>query len=167
MFTSIEQFKNVWQQESNSTRKVMEKLSDEILIIEVAEGFRNIGRMAWHIVLTIPDMARRMGLAGDGPEENAPVPKGASEIKSTYDRVASSLLEHVTANWRDETLLVEDDMFGEKWKRGTSLYGLLRHEIHHRAQLVVLLRQAGVAVPGVYGPAKEEWAQFGMQPPEV
>ena len=31
--------------------------------------------------------------------------------------------------------------------------------------MTVLMRQAGLKVPGVYGPAREEWAEFGMQPP--
>jgi hypothetical protein len=26
----------------------------------------------------------------------------------------------------------------------------------------VLMRQAGLSVPGVYGPAREEWAAMGM-----
>jgi uncharacterized damage-inducible protein DinB len=40
------------------------------------------------------------------------------------------------------------------------------HLIHHRGQLTVLMRQAGLKVPGVYGPAREEWAAMGMQPME-
>jgi uncharacterized damage-inducible protein DinB len=28
--------------------------------------------------------------------------------------------------------------------------------------MTVLMRQAGIKVPGVYGPAKEEWAAYGM-----
>jgi hypothetical protein len=31
----------------------------------------------------------------------------------------------------------------------------------------VLLRQAGIKVPGFYGPAKEDWKQYGMTAPEV
>jgi uncharacterized damage-inducible protein DinB len=33
--------------------------------------------------------------------------------------------------------------------------------------MTVLMRQAGLAVPGVYGPAREEWAAYGMAAPEV
>jgi hypothetical protein len=29
------------------------------------------------------------------------------------------------------------------------------------------LRQAGLQVPGVYGPSREEWTAYGMQPPAV
>jgi len=29
------------------------------------------------------------------------------------------------------------------------------------------MRQAGLKVPGTYGPAKEEWGAFGMETPAV
>jgi uncharacterized damage-inducible protein DinB len=35
------------------------------------------------------------------------------------------------------------------------------HQAHHRGQMTVLMRQAGLTVPGVYGPAREERAQWG------
>ena len=37
------------------------------------------------------------------------------------------------------------------------LMTLINHQNHHRGQMTVLMRQAGLTVPGVYGPAKEEW----------
>jgi hypothetical protein len=30
----------------------------------------------------------------------------------------------------------------------------------------VLMRQAGLSVPGVYGPAREDWAALGLPPQE-
>ena len=30
--------------------------------------------------------------------------------------------------------------------------------------MTVLMRQAGVPVPGMYGPSKEEWAAMGLPP---
>ena len=62
---------------------------------------------------------------------------------------------------------IEDDMYGEKWKRGMTLQGLIHHEIHHRAEMIVLMRLAGLPVPGLYGPTREEWTQYGMEPPVV
>jgi uncharacterized damage-inducible protein DinB len=32
--------------------------------------------------------------------------------------------------------------------------------------MTVLMRQAGLKVPGIYGPSYEEWLQFGMKAPE-
>ena len=33
--------------------------------------------------------------------------------------------------------------------------------------MTVLLRQAGLTVPGIYGPAKEGWAAYGLDAPKV
>lgn len=58
-------------------------------------------------------------------------------------------------------------MYGMQWTRDTTLNCLVRHEIHHRAQMTVLMRQAGLRVPGVYGPAREDWAPAGFPEPAV
>ena len=55
-------------------------------------------------------------------------------------------------------------MYGETWKRGVALEMLIRHEAHHRGQMTVLMRQAGLPVHGVYGPSREEWTAMGMEP---
>ena len=46
------------------------------------------------------------------------------------------------------------------------LSSLIRHQAHHRGQMTVLMRQAGLPVPGVYGPAREEWKAYGQEPEE-
>jgi uncharacterized damage-inducible protein DinB len=33
---------------------------------------------------------------------------------------------------------------------------MIDHQTHHRGQMTVLLRQAGLTVPGVMGPTKEQ-----------
>ena len=71
------------------------------------------------------------------------------------------------AKWSDASLAVEDEMYGQKWARALTLAILVAHQTHHRGQMTVLMRQAGLKVPGFYGPAKEEWAAMGMKPPEV
>lgn len=167
MFTSIDQFKNEWQVVSDETRKIFAALTDESLGQSVADDHRTVGRMAWHIVQTIPDMATRVGLQVEGPAEDTPVPVSADEIKQAYDKAARTLAQQINANWNDETLEVVDDLYGQKWKRGATLYILIKHEIHHRGQMTVLMRQAGLKVPGIYGPSKEEWTQFGMPEPEI
>lgn len=43
---------------------------------------------------------------------------------------------------------------------------LLWHQTHHRGQKRVLMRQAGLRGPGVYGPAQEERAAIGKAPQE-
>ena len=95
------------------------------------------------------------------------MPATAREMFRAYNEAAISLLDQVKARWNDAALDQEDEMYGEKWKRGATLMALVLHQTHHRAQMTVLMRQAGLDLPGIYGPARQEWAAFGQTPPEI
>jgi len=43
------------------------------------------------------------------------------------------------------------------------LQTLVVHQIHHRGQMSVLMRQAGLVPPGIYGPTREEAAARARQ----
>ncbi len=167
MYTSIELFLADWKRESANTARMMGALTDASLAREVADGYRTLARIAWHVVTVLPKMTIRTGLRMSSVSETAPVPAAAADIASAYERAAKELAELVESQWTDETLKAEDDVFGQKRARGDTLAVLIRHEIHHRGQMAVLLRQAGLAVPGIYGPAREDWTQWGAVPPEV
>ena len=109
----------------------------------------------------------RTGLHVKGVGEHDPVPSSAAVIASGYKAAAASLVEELKANWNEETLKQSDDMYGEQWTRAQTLMVLITHQAHHRGQLTVLMRQAGLRVAGVYGPAMEDWASMGMEPPAI
>jgi uncharacterized damage-inducible protein DinB len=163
MFRRITDFLADWAEESASTLKVLRALTDASLEQAIVPGGRSAGRLAWHVAGTLPEMMGHAGLAGvDGPGEDAPVPGSAAEIAAVYERSARSLADAVAAQWTDEDLPVEVPMYGDSWARGATLSILIKHQAHHRAQITVLMRQAGVPVPGCYGPSAEEWAAMGM-----
>lgn len=167
MYNTIQQFRQAFSSEMDLTQKVMHQLTDESCLQQVADGHRTLGRIAWHIVTTIPEMMQHTGLKVDLVKPDAPVPSEARQIEQAYASVAAVLLEKIKQEWKDETLDIEDDMYGEKWQRRYTLMALVQHEIHHRGQMTVLMRQAGLRVPSIYGPAKEDWADQGMNPPKV
>ena len=162
MFRKVEDFLGSWTYETEATLKVFEKLTDESLGQKVHEGGRTLGRIAWHIIQTLPEMGGQTGLAIQGPGETDPIPPTASEITARFKETAESLQNAIQSSWEDADLDVEDNMYGEMWTRGKSLSALLNHQTHHRGQMTVLMRQAGLQVPGVYGPSQEEWAAYGM-----
>ncbi|MEO6694522.1 MAG: DinB family protein [Ignavibacteria bacterium] len=164
MYNSIESFLRDWKYESDSTVKLLKNLTDESLNQMVTPDGRSLGFLAWHTAVTIPEMMGKTGLKIDGPKEDEPVPTSAEDIINGYERAAKSLAEQLKNNWKDENLNEEDEMYGEKWKKGMSLMYLNLHQAHHRGQMTVLMRQAGLKVTGVYGPAKEEWSAMGMEP---
>jgi uncharacterized damage-inducible protein DinB len=163
MFCKIEGFINKWNYESEATLKVFNNLTDGSLTNKVNENVRTAGKLAWHITTAIGEMVHRTGLTFKTVDSNSSVPGTAKEILYAYKATSDNMIAEIKAKWNDETLNLEDDMYGENWKRGKTLRILLDHQIHHRGQLTVVMRLNGLKVPGVYGPSKEEWSQYGMQ----
>ena len=167
MYHMIVDFVADWAQESAVTAKLMDALTDSSLAQRVTKGDRSLGWTAWHIVTTLAEMPARTGLELKSLAGHTPQPASAAGIAAAYRAAAAELGELVRSSWTDQTLKVEDDMYGMPWARGVTLQVLLRHEIHHRGQMTVLMRQAGLRVPGVYGPAREEWLAMGAPIPAV
>ncbi len=168
MFTSLKQFVSLWEEESASTRKALAALTDASLAQPVGGDHRTLGRIAWHLAQTIPEMTGRLGLAVKGPAEHDAVPSSAAAIADAYDTAAGGVAAAIyAAKWTDAELETSREMYGETWTVAFALRVLQMHEIHHRGQMTILMRQAGLKVPGLYGPAQEDWAQWGMQPPAI
>lgn len=167
MFTTIESFLNAWEFESAATLKYFAALSDAALKKAVAKDHRTLGRLAWHISQTIPEMMAQTGLKVTGPAHDTPPPRRKADLVKAYRAAAKSLAAQVKAHWSNATLRKKDVMYGETWTRGTTLHCLILHQVHHRGQMSVLMRQAGIRVPGIYGPAREDWASMGAPIPEV
>jgi len=164
MHTTIDEFLADWKTESGNTAKMIRQLTDEAIKTTVYPSGRSLGRIAWHITITLGEMMEKTGLRVAAPAEDSAVPATASEISNAYEKAARSLHAQIAESWDDAKLDEEVNMYGQSWKNAFTLRALIRHEIHHRAQMTVLLRQAGLLVPGMYGPAQEEWKQFGMDP---
>jgi uncharacterized damage-inducible protein DinB len=162
MFRTIDDFEKAWANESESSLKVMRALTDASLGQPVSAGGRTLGKIAWHIVQTLGEMGGHAGLKIEGANEHTPQPSSASAIADAYAANAEAVARAVKASWKDADLPAEIEMYGDKWPRGKALWALVAHEAHHRGQMTVLMRQASLVVPGVYGPAKEEWAAYGM-----
>ncbi|RNB84456.1 hypothetical protein EDM56_20285 [Brevibacillus fluminis] len=167
MFQTIQAFEHEWGHEAAGTQKILDVLTDASLQQEVTPGDRTLGRLAWHIVTTLHEMMSRTGLEFDAPHHDAALPTSAKEIADAYRSASAALLDAVKSQWTDATLVEECEMYGMKWPNGVTLSILISHQIHHRGQMTILMRQAGLPVPGVYGPSKEEWAQMGMEPPAI
>jgi uncharacterized damage-inducible protein DinB len=164
MYRTISDFTLDWKYESAATLKVLRTLTNESLLQMVSPDGRSLGFLAWHLVLTLSEMGSKMGLQITGPAEDSEQPTSATEIASTYEISSKSVGEVVRTTWTDVSLDEKIEMYGDTWKRGSALASLVKHQTHHRAQMTVLMRQASLPVPGVYGPSREEWAKMGMPP---
>lgn len=167
MFRTMNDFYATWKEEAKGTQQVLDSLTDESLKQNFTEGHRNLGRLGWHLATTLEEMVSHTGLQFSGADFSKPVPDKAEDIAEAYRFTNQSMITAMKDNWTDETLQEEFDMYGEKWTVAKILKVLLLHQVHHRAQMTVLMRQAGLKVPGLYGPAKEDWAAMGAEPPAV
>ena len=166
MYSKVIGFIEDWEYESESTLKVFEQLTDDSLNKKFNDNVRTPGRLSWHIVTTLGEMIQRTGLKFDATPEDAPLPSTVKEIRDEYKRSSDGMINAVKKEWKDESLLEEVNLYGQNWKKGKVLSVLVNHQTHHRGQLTVIMRFAGLKVPGVYGPAKEEWANMGMEAQE-
>jgi len=166
MYQTIDAFLDDWKGETATTLRVLRLLTDGSLRQKVTPEGRSLGFLSWHLALTIAEMGGKAGLPVSGPAEDAPPPATAAEIVAAYEAAARSLAEVARSRWNDRMLGDEVTLYGRPWRRASILVSLVRHQIHHRGQMTVLMRQAGLPVPGIYGPAREEWAKMGMPPQE-
>ena len=162
MYLKLEDFLTDWKYESESTLKLFRNISNEALNKKDHDNVRTIAVLVWHITITIREMMGKAGLEISGPEENSNVPSNIKEMITVYENSSKSLFDEVKNLWKDEVLLEELNMYGENWKKGTTLSILIKHQAHHRGQLTILMRQAGLKVTGIYGPIKEDWAEWNM-----
>ncbi len=161
MFRKISDFTMVWKNETQATLKVMRSLTDASLACKVSPEGRTLGTLAWHVVVTLPEMMKAAGAPVVGPAYDSPAPAKAADIACEFERCANAIATGLPKAWNDAMLADRIPMYGEQWPRGGALFALIVHQAHHRGQMTVLMRQAGLAVPGVYGPSREEWAAMG------
>lgn len=160
MIRTIQDFTDRWQEESDATIKMFQHLTDASLSQQYPGG-RTIGRLANHIVETLTELPHAMGLP---VEEEHITYTTVAELIDAFRRNSAQLVELVRNNLTDAMLTEEKNMYGETWKNGFSLWVTITHQAHHRAQITVLMRFAGLTVPGVYGPSSDDWKSWGKEP---
>ena len=155
MYRTVDDFLGDWSRSANGIIQVMESLTDEKLGQAVAEGHSTLGWLGWHLATSPAFFADMVGLQLNVPTDNT-VPHKAADIVHAYKEISGSLVQEVKRNLTDEKMMEKVDKFGQPTPRGSILRDVIDHQTHHRGQMTVLLRQAGLHVPGVMGPTKEQ-----------
>jgi uncharacterized damage-inducible protein DinB len=160
MIRTIHDFLDRWKGETEATLKIFNSLTDESLQVAIPGG-RTLGRLANHIVETVTELPSKLGLPiKEEPADYTTV----HELVTHYKKHADQLVGAIISSWDDSNLEEINNLYGDDWKNGFSLWVLLIHQTHHRGQMTVLMRMAGIKVPGIYGPSKEEWEAWGKVP---
>ncbi len=160
--TIIEAMLQELEQESQTTRRVLERVPDEHLAWKPHSKSMSLGQLALHVA-TLPGGVAAIAAQNpfSVPNFTQASPSSTSELVPALQRSvaeARTLLggmsdEDMAATWR----LVDGDRELMAVPRGAMLRGLmLNHLYHHRGQLAVYIRQVGGLVPSIYGPSADE-----------
>ena len=167
MYVTISDFIKEWNREAMLTQNVLDGLTDESLKQQVYPEGRTLGRIACHLTTNIPDYLAHFGLNIDGVKNAENVPTSAKEIAETFKEVSSLVAQIIEKQWTDKSIEQIQEAFGRQESNAQILMGLIKHIVHHRGQITVLMRQAGLKPFGVYGPPKEDWIHLGVENPPL
>ena len=161
MTPELEQFLQVWDMESATTRKVIAAVPETKRDYRPHEKARSARELAWHLVgaerFFIDGCLARAFEFTRGPE----APASMREILETFDRQHPELVRRVrqTDDQKFQGVIkfyVAPKQMGDMPIMAI-LWGLVvMHAVHHRGQLSVYLRAMGEKVPSIYGPSLDE-----------
>ena len=159
--TEIETFRKVLDQEAAKALEVIRSIPSDRYEFKVDPKGRSIGQLAWHFSEIEGCISFDVEGGNDfSYEHEVPGMKRPTDMDSLatgYKRVheeAMARLSGVTNEDLDKEVVFAD---GRPMTLRDVLWNeIVHHLIHHRAQLVLMCRQAGGEPPGLYGPNREE-----------
>jgi uncharacterized damage-inducible protein DinB len=150
------------EQETQTTRRVLERVPNEHLSWRPHPKARTLGQLALHVA-TVPagvaELASRS--PAQAPDFAEPSPRSASELVPTLEQSIARAKQALggmddaalMATWR----LMRGDREVLALPRVAFLRSvMLNHWYHHRGQLTVYLRELNVPIPSIYGPSADE-----------
>lgn len=155
MYQSKEDFLNAYRQEGNLTLACLKELNDESLEQAVSDKDRTLGDIAWHLTTSVGGFGKLAGLDFEGVQFDSEQPDTAKEIQDAYQQVFENTLKAYEASLTDDNFKEEVDFFGRPMPKNQFVYTFITHQIHHRGQMTVLMRQADLRVPSIYGPSRD------------
>jgi len=150
------------EQETQTTRRVLERVPNEHLSWRPHPKARTLGQLALHVA-TVPagvaELASRS--PAQAPDFADPTPRSASELVPALEQNIARAKQALggmddaalMATWR----LMRGDRELLALPRVAFLRSvMLNHWYHHRGQLTVYLRELNVPIPSIYGPSADE-----------
>jgi uncharacterized damage-inducible protein DinB len=151
------------EQETRTTRRVLERVPDNQLAWRPHEKARTLGELALHVAMVPGGVAELVASPSpaQAPQFADPSPKSVSELLPALDRSIAKA-KQVLGGMDDATLMATWRLMREDREllavpRVAMLRSvMLNHWYHHRGQLTVYLRELGVPIPSIYGPSADE-----------
>lgn len=165
MYQTAASFAEDWNKERLETAKIFKCLTNGTLHTNISDYKRTAGKLAWHITQTLTELGSKIQIFPTDALEGVKCPATVDEVVSIYQQFSGKIAE-VVSTWEPAFLHETIEIYGMQSTRSQCLAMLVKHEIHHRGQLTVLIRQLGLKPVGIYGPSEEEWAAYNMKAPE-
>lgn len=160
--TIAEKLTTELEQESATTRRVLERVPESRLLWTPHEKSMTLGQLAFHIARLPAGIVQLVSTLDVGiPDVPVPQPTSTSECIAELDRGVAVAVEAL-AGWGDDgfaaTWRMRDDgvTLIEMPREAVIRTLLLNHTFHHRGQLTIYLRLLDVPLPSVYGPTADE-----------
>ena len=163
---TVDTFLTELERESETTRRLLERLPEDKLGWKPHEKSMTLGRLAMHVATipgTIAAWLRDDSYVLSG--ERTPEAGSRAQVIEAFEESLTGAAETLGE--------FDDDALAKMWSLrmgGRTLmtmprsaavrFLMLNHLVHHRGQLSVYLRLLDVAVPSIYGPSADDnpWA---------
>ena len=151
------------EQETQTTRRVLERVPDNQLAWRPHEKARTLGELALHVAMVPGGVAELVASPSpaQAPQFTDPSPTSASELIPALDQSIAKV-KKVLGGMDDAALMATWRLMqGDRELLAVPRVAMLRsvmlnHWYHHRGQLTVYLRELGVPIPSIYGPSADE-----------
>ena len=155
-----------FKHEMECTRKMLERVPFEQAAYKPHEKSRAMANEAMHIANVISWIPRivntpELDMSKPGAIPKVEVPKNNAELLEMFDKNCADTLKALEGA-SDEVMMTpwtfrngEHVVFTLPKAAAIRNMGL-NHHYHHRGQMSVYLRLAGIPVPGMYGPSADE-----------
>ena len=160
---TVKEFIQELDQETQSTRRVLERVSEKHLEWRPHDKSLSLGQLAMHVA-SIPRAIAELSMRSTF-DAGTPIPRPSAasraELLATLEDSVGRAKE-IISGMDDKALdtpwiMMLGDRQLVSMPRGALLRTVLfNHWYHHRGQLTVYLRQTGALVPAVYGASADE-----------
>jgi uncharacterized damage-inducible protein DinB len=160
-----------FDQEAATTRKVLERVTDDKLSFKPHDKSWTMAELATHLAnnyewakTTFASESFDYSPGGVPHKQEEPV-GSAKQLMETFDKNLKAA--------REALLNVTDEQWSQPWSllaNGATVFSMpkiavyrsfvMNHSIHHRGQMSVYLRLTNIPVPSIYGPSADD--QAGM-----
>ena len=152
---------NQYEQELQTTLKIIKAFPEERLDLKPAEKSKNAKDLVWTMVQDLMIANQAVKGAIDWQVISQPAPTTMNEIIAAFEAEAKKIKSKLKNTKPDKFKKTKVEFFVAPKKMGGIPLGafwlfILKDQIHHRGQLSVYIRIAGAKLPSIYGPTADE-----------